>query len=152
MRANQNLEFSRPLEKGRKTTASLRAARGMRPMASHPRINRTLNLMVKNRNAQFGLTDLIAESGMSRRGFFKAFNKHAGITPGRLLRNSRIEKAKKLLIENDISLAEIAGRCGYQSVNSLWVAFRNATGMAPKRYQRLAWLGAYRSQSRQKSA
>lgn len=71
------------------------------------------------------------------------FIEQLGKPPGRLLRQIRIEKAKHLLMENDLMLTEIADRCGFRSWNSFCVTFKLLTGMAPKQFQRQQWLGIY---------
>jgi transcriptional regulator GlxA family with amidase domain len=73
---------------------------------------------------------------MSVRSFHQAFVDHLGRPPGRELQRIRIERAKKLLTASDEKMDAIAEMCGYQSGNSFWVAFKQATGMSPKQYQR----------------
>ena len=58
-----------------------------------------------------------------------------GRPPGAELHRIRIERAKKLLADPEQSLDDIGERCGYQSSNSLWVAFKQATGMSPRQYR-----------------
>jgi AraC-like DNA-binding protein len=62
--------------------------------------------------------------------------------PGAVLRRIRLEYAKRLLTERDMTLREIARQCGYRSQNTFCVAFRRAVGMAPKKFQRQYWLAA----------
>jgi len=83
-------------------------------------------------------------SGMSRRGLTKAFHMHLGFSPGSVLRHVRIERAKQILVERDLTLKDIAKHCGYRSENTFCIAFQRATGMAPKKFQRDAWLTIYR--------
>lgn len=79
---------------------------------------------------------MINVSGLSHRGFFKAFNKHVGVSPKALLEQMRIERAKELILTCEMSIPHIARQCGYNKENSFWVAFRRTTGMAPKEFQR----------------
>jgi AraC-like DNA-binding protein len=69
---------------------------------------------------------------------------HLGCSPGSILRHARIECAKQILVERDLTLKDIAKRCGYRSENTLCIAFQRATGMAPKQFQRDAWMTTYR--------
>lgn len=115
----------------------------------HKALSRSLEFMAKNYLRPITLRDVIKHSGMSRRGFLKAFIKHLGWTPGSFMREARIEHAKQLLIEQDISLREIASRSGFKSDNTFCVAFSRAAGMSPKQFQRRAWLSAYRSATSQ---
>jgi hypothetical protein len=45
-----------------------------------------------------------------------------------------IERAKRLLAESNHKLEVLASLCGYQSANSFCVAFKQATGMSPKKF------------------
>ena len=101
--------------------------------------------MARNYARQIRLGDVVKASGMSRRGFAKAFSRHIGCTPGSYIRRTRIEFAKQLLLEQDLPLKTIATITGFRSENTFCIAFHRATGMAPKKFQRLAWLSAYRT-------
>jgi transcriptional regulator GlxA family with amidase domain len=79
---------------------------------------------------------------MSRSGIARAFGKHTGVSPGLIIRRARIEFAKRLLIEKDLPLKSIAALTGFSSENTFCIAFQRTTGLAPKKYQRKAWLTA----------
>jgi LacI family transcriptional regulator len=72
---------------------------------------------------------------MSRRGLHKAFLQQIGRTPGQELQRIRIDRAKQLLAETDNKVEVVASMCGYQSANSLSIAFKQATGLSPKQYR-----------------
>jgi transcriptional regulator GlxA family with amidase domain len=107
---------------------------------NHNGVDRSLRFMAKNYWRSIQIDDLVMASGMSRRGLAKAFNLHVGFSPGSVLRRIRIESAKQLLLAHDLPLKTIADLCGYRSENTFCIAFHHATGMAPKRFQRHAWL------------
>lgn len=102
---------------------------------NHPGIARSLRYIWDHCHEPIGVGNLAEIAGMSRRGFHKAFVENLGRPPGAELQHIRIELAKRLLLESDEKLESIADRCGYRSSNSLWVAFRQATGMTPKKFQ-----------------
>lgn len=114
----------------------------------HAGIGRSLGFLSKKFSEPIQLADLVKVSGMSRRGFSKAFQRNVGANPGAVLRHIRIEHAKRLLVEDDLSLKQLARRCGYRSENTFCVAFRRSTKMSPKKFQRQHWLGIYRRQNR----
>ena len=118
----------------------------------HVNVNRALKFMARNHHQPFRLPRLVAIARMSRRGFLKAFLKHTGMRPGQLLRQIRIAQSKRLLIENDLQLARIAAMSGYERLNSFCVAFKRETGMAPKQFQRQAWLKSYLTQVRERKS
>jgi AraC-like DNA-binding protein len=65
----------------------------------------------------------------------KAFLENVGRTPGQELQRVRLEQAKRLLAESTYKLETLAGLCGYQSANTFYVAFKQATGMSPKQFR-----------------
>ena len=113
--------------------------------SNHKAVFRSLQFMAQNYTRPIQLSDVVVASGMSRRGFMKAFSRHVGHTPGSLMRQARIEFAKRLLIEQDLPLKTIAAVIGFRSENTFCIAFTRATGTAPKKFQRQAWLSAYRA-------
>ena len=102
---------------------------------SHPGVARGLRFLWEHGHEPICITDLVAVTAMSRRGLHKAFIEHLGRTPGHELRRLRIERAKKLLRESDDKIEVVARQCGYQSSNSFTVAFKQATGQAPKQFR-----------------
>jgi AraC-like DNA-binding protein len=57
-----------------------------------------------------------------------------GIGIAELVRNLRIEKAKRLLEESDLPLTEIAAQCGYKDYNYFITVFKRMVGIPPKKY------------------
>jgi LacI family transcriptional regulator len=103
---------------------------------NHPGVARCLRFLWQNCHKPIGVDDLARAAAMSRSGLHQAFLEHIGRPPGSELQRVRIENAKKLLSQSKMKLDEIAEKSGYQSANSFWVAFRQATGMSPKKYQK----------------
>jgi len=103
---------------------------------NHPGVARCLCYLWQNCHKPIGVDDLARVAAMSRSGLHQAFLEHVGRPPGGELQRIRIENAKKLLSQSKMKLDEIAEKSGYQSANSFWVAFRQATGMSPKKYQK----------------
>jgi AraC family transcriptional regulator len=82
------------------------------------------------------LQDLATETGYSRSHFLRVFHATTGMTPHRYLLQRRIERARRLLEQPDISIAEVAYSCGFSSQAHLTVAFRKACGVTPAEYRR----------------
>ena len=62
-----------------------------------------------------------------RHGFKRAF----GCSPRDMMLRLRIQHAKNLLLETNLSIKEIADRSGYQRQHEFARAFRQHTGVAP---------------------
>jgi transcriptional regulator GlxA family with amidase domain len=107
----------------------------LKPVNSHRGVARSLKFLSAHWQEDISVSDLVKTAGMSRRGFLKAFQRHIGRAPGHELRRIRMEHARDLLMRSDHKLADISRRCGYQSSNSFWVAFRRANGISPRQFR-----------------
>ena len=102
---------------------------------NHEGIARSLRFLWKHYHEPISVADMARVAAMSIRGFHQAFLDQIGRAPGNELQRVRIERAKQLLVSSTEKTAGIAEMCGYQSLNSFWVAFRKATGLSPKQYR-----------------
>ena len=59
------------------------------------------------------------------------------MTPHRYLLSRRIERARRLLAETNMSIAQIAYLCGFSSQAHLTIAFRKLSGHTPGGYRQL---------------
>ncbi|WP_137896232.1 AraC family transcriptional regulator [Ramlibacter sp. 2FC] len=79
--------------------------------------------------------------GLSRAHFSRAFKKSTGETPARFIMRRRVVRARELLSDPLLSLAEIAQLTGFSSQAHFTAAFKNDMQVTPGRY-REALLGA----------
>jgi LacI family transcriptional regulator len=103
---------------------------------NHPGVARSLRFLWENFHRPIGVDDLVRAAAMSRSALHQAFLQHVGRPPGKELNRIRIERAKKILAQSGLKLEAVAERCGYQNANSFWLAFRQATGLSPKQFQK----------------
>lgn len=82
-----------------------------------------------------GIDGLAARVAMSRASFLRHFKAATGLSVGDWLTRERVALARDLLESSDVSLEDIARRCGFASASSLRDHFRRATGMAPTHYR-----------------
>jgi LacI family transcriptional regulator len=80
--------------------------------------------------------DVCGHVALSRRRFEQRFRAAVGRPPGEEIRRLRLERAKALLGETQMSLVEITRRCGYGHTPALTTAFRRAVGQSPSEYRR----------------
>ena len=67
----------------------------------------------------------------------RIFKEQMGITLYAAIKNARLEYAKKLLIETDLSIADVCKTCGYSDSANLLRDFKKLTGVAPLRFRKL---------------
>jgi len=63
------------------------------------------------------------------------FSQTEGITIEQFIILQRIERAKELLIYNELTLSEIAYKLGYSSVQHLSTQFKKITGLTPSHFK-----------------
>ncbi|OWA34972.1 hypothetical protein B9G55_14640 [Saccharibacillus sp. O16] len=86
--------------------------------------------------APLPLEALAAELGLSPVQFTRRFRAAFGETPSRFLKTLRLERARRLLGDTELTLAEIAERCGYENGFYLSRVFTAENGIAPSEYRR----------------
>ena len=67
--------------------------------------------------------------------FSKIFKDELGLNFIEYLTSVRIEKAKELLTESDMSMKEICGACGYTDPNYFSRSFKKNVGVTPTEYK-----------------
>jgi AraC-like DNA-binding protein len=99
------------------------------------RLARALALAEARLAEDVSLSDLAEAAGLSRFHFARAFRAATGETPHAHLRRLRCERAKALMAQGDMTLAEIALACGFAHQAHFTTAFRRVTGATPGRWR-----------------
>lgn len=82
------------------------------------------------------VAELAGKAALSRSAFFDRFSRAVGLAPMEYLTAWRMALAKNLLRTQNIALAEIAERVGYQSASAFSTAFSKYVGQPPGRFAR----------------
>src|ERR1051326_1080907 len=80
---------------------------------------------------------LVRRSGFGATRLFELFRQHYHTTPADLLLRARLDTAKRALLANNASLAEIAHDAGFESLSVLHEHFRAFNGLTPAAYRGL---------------
>ncbi len=84
------------------------------------------------------LEQLAEQSGMSRFYFSRLFRNSTGQTPSQYVTRRRVERAKQLLTDGDLTLRAIATATGFSSQSHFCAIFKAKTGATPAQYRLLA--------------
>lgn len=107
--------------------------------AEHPAIARA-RLMARRRATEgIGVAELARDAGMSSEHLVRLFRRHAGITPGALLREERLSHAIHLLAHTGLPVAEVARRSGFASPHHFARCIRATMGMTPTELRAHRW-------------
>lgn len=82
------------------------------------------------------ISELSALLQLSRFHFIRAFKKTVGMPPHQFILHRRIERARELLANRDLSIGEIAERTGFSGTAQLTRAFRQIAGTTPTAFRR----------------
>jgi len=96
-----------------------------------PEVGRALRLLHAKPKHQWTVEDLAREVGVSRSGLAQRFTELTGEAPMRYLTSWRIQLAKHLILQADLSIAEVADRVGYESEAAFNRAFKRHVGTPP---------------------
>jgi AraC family transcriptional regulator len=119
----------------------LRTYSGLSP-AAHPlpsargaldgrRLARVLAFIDAHLDRDMTLEELAREACLSRFHFARAFKAATSISPHRYVLQRRLDRAKTLLKDDGLSLAEVALVCGFSSQAHFSSSFKQAIGVSP---------------------
>ncbi len=103
-----------------------------------PQVARALERIHEHPEHPWTVASLAAAAGMSRSAFAARFGAVVGKPPMTYLAGWRLSRAAAVLRREDIAIAEVAARHGYESEASFSKAFKRAIGTAPGAYRRAA--------------
>ncbi|MEV1003858.1 AraC family transcriptional regulator [Nonomuraea sp. NPDC050202] len=116
-------------------TRHARLPAGRAPAREDARVRAAIALMRDRLAEPLTLADLADEVYLSVYHLVRVFSRATGETPHRYLTRLRIEKARHLLRETDLTVAQIAPLCGFASPGALSTAFLRHTGARPSAYR-----------------
>jgi AraC family transcriptional regulator len=99
------------------------------------RLRRALEFMHDNCGRDLSLAEIADAAYLSEFHFARLFKKITGTAPHAYLAGLRLERARRLLAETDLSIGEIGARVGYTSQSHFTKVFRAATGLTPKAFR-----------------
>jgi AraC-like DNA-binding protein len=103
---------------------------------SPPKLKRVIDFIETHLNENIGLDDLAQAAGLSANHFLRVFKLATGETPYHFLRARRLERARQLLADDAMPLAELALECGFANQAHFTAAFSREVGISPGRYRR----------------
>ncbi|WP_395175114.1 bifunctional transcriptional activator/DNA repair enzyme AdaA [Roseibium alexandrii] len=98
-------------------------------------VSRAIKLIEEGALDTASLPELAERLGIGERHLSRLFKKHVGATPLQTAKTIRLQRAKRLLDESDLKVAEIAFQSGFGSVRQFNAAFSQAYPYAPSDYR-----------------
>lgn len=103
---------------------------------THPAVRRALEFLRGNYPRLIGPDDAVAAAGMPRVQLEGEFRKWFHHSMRHELARIRLQRAKELLVETELPVADIAARTGFNTAQYFNNVFRAETGLTPLVYRR----------------
>lgn len=101
-----------------------------------PKLKRVIRYMHNNLHKKLTLPELAGETGWNMYYFARMFKRYLDETPHQYLLKLRMEKAKTLLLNKEMTLAQIAYAIGFESHSHFTQTFRKIVGTSPDQYRK----------------
>jgi len=105
------------------------------------RIDRAIRHIAANIAEPPTAEELALVAGLSPSHFTRLFREYTGYTPVHYLRQERIKAARVLLADVDLSIKEIASKCGFDDPYHFSKVFHQIDGLSPSEYRDAALAG-----------
>ena len=110
-----------------------RQARPLLPLHDAPeKLQATLALMSEHLRRTLGIDELAETMGISRRHLERLFKRSLGCSPSRHYLDLRLQQARQLLRAGEHALSDVAGECGFVSVQHFSRCYRQYFGAHPR--------------------
>ncbi|MBD2070075.1 helix-turn-helix transcriptional regulator [Leptolyngbya sp. FACHB-671] len=132
---NNNLQqppilIDRPLPTSGDLPINSLSAKGLSPR----KLRAALEYIHLHMNEGLSLEAIAAHVNMSQFHFCRLFKQSIGVSPYHYLLQQRVERAKQLLLQNQLSIADIALEVGFSNQSHLCFHFKRSVGTSPKQF------------------
>ncbi len=95
----------------------------------------TAKMMIAENHSTIDVKEIADQLFMSYSNFRKVFKKYTGFSPAHYIQDIRMNKARELLTNSDMTLKELAMNQGFDNYEYFLTAFRKKFGMSPSEYR-----------------
>jgi len=99
----------------------------------HPKLLAVIQSMEKNLEEPLGRSELAESAGLSTRQLERLFRKYLNRSPARYYLELRLDKARLLLLQTNMSVIDVALACGFVSASHFSKCYRDFFGHTPRR-------------------
>jgi AraC-like DNA-binding protein len=100
------------------------------------KINQARILIRDNISNSISPAEIAEQLGLGYSWFRKAFKKYAGISPAQFQLQIRLQRAKDMLLNTNLSVSEIAYELTFDTPGQFSTFFRQKANMTPKEFRR----------------
>ncbi|MFZ6642798.1 helix-turn-helix domain-containing protein [Undibacterium sp. TC4M20W] len=100
--------------------------------------SRILDYIEDQLDTTVNLEELATIANMPLLRFLRSFAHATGTTPHTYITERRLQRARLLILDSNLSIADIAADCGFAHQSHLGSAFKSRLGLSPQQYRKLA--------------
>ena len=119
-----------------KSSQNIQAAKASTRLEIFRRVSHARDWMDAHFNTTITLEDIAIQAAMNSQHFLRMFKQVYLITPHQYLIERKLGRARQLLESTGMTINEICGDIGFESVFSFSILFKNRFGMAPSHFRR----------------
>jgi AraC family transcriptional regulator len=112
-----------------------RSLKKIQPSLSSSKLETITDYIQTYCDRNLSLSELAVQSQMSLHYFARSFKQIVGLSPHQYLIHCRVERAKQLLRQNELTVSEIAQRIGFADQSHLSRHFKHLTGLTPRQWR-----------------
>lgn len=124
--------YTAPRSESHSQRVSMAGRMGVR----NTKLLRAIEVMRSNIEDPIPPSDIAAEVGLSTRQLERLFARYLNTSPKKYYLGLRLEKARNLLMQTELTLIEICVLCGFRAPSHFSRSYRKAYGVAPSRDNR----------------
>ena len=136
----RSLECSNYMSKLILNIADDKFDKSMNKKSFNPYIRKAIEYVHENYKQDITIDSLCSYLGINKCYFCSMFKKYTGNTFSYFLNHFRVEKSKKLLINTDLNLLDIALTVGFNNQNYYSMVFKKYTNTTPSKYRAFTYL------------
>ncbi|GAQ00026.1 transcriptional regulator, AraC family [Leptolyngbya sp. NIES-2104] len=102
---------------------------------SKPQLQKVSDYILDRLDQDLSLSELANVLNLSQYHFSRLFKQSTGMAPHQYLTRCRIDRAKQLLLNTQMSISEIAFAVGFNNHSSFTRLFRQLVGVTPKEFR-----------------
>lgn len=99
-------------------------------------MEKALFLIRKKWNKPLSLNEIASKLNLSYAWFRKNFKRYTGMSPLQYQLQIKLNRAKSLLLEQEIPIKNIAYTCGFESNYYFTRYFKKSTGLSPTKFRK----------------
>ncbi|MBD2775694.1 helix-turn-helix domain-containing protein [Iningainema tapete] len=97
------------------------------------KLRQVIDYIKEHLDQDLGLAELAALVQMSPHYFLTLFKKATGMTPHQYVIRCRVQRAQELLLQGELSIAQVAYQVGFANQSHLNLHFKRLVGVTPKK-------------------